>query len=430
MRRSSTLLITLFGLGLTTAIAAGGGCSGDDPGGGPPGGTGGAAAGGAGGSGGGLGFDAGLEDGQVTPDTACVATTVQADYDTRPVDIIFVIDNSASMTDEILSVQNNISDHLAAVIAANRVDYRVIMVADFGDAVIDQEVCISPPLGGAPCDPLPGMPTNNDPVFFHYSAPISSYDSLCRLLDTYDGGFPDDYGFAPNGWSEWLRPDALKVFVEITDDNINCVTATQPQNIELIDGDTELGGVAVANAFDEALRGLSPANFGTADARNFVFFSLVGLRENNPPTEPYAADAPMVLNQCPTSVAPGTGYQGLSIMTGGIRFPVCEHQAYDLVFQAIADTVISGTKLVCEFSVPEPPPGESIDLSTVIVEYTPSAGGPKQFFDQVPSLAECTSTSFYIEAGTIQLCPDVCTTLQADNDAQVNVLYGCTSSTR
>ena len=219
------------------------------------------------------------------------------------------------------------------------------------------------------------------------------------------------------------------MFVEITDDHIDCSTVRQPV-ITLLDDDTVESGMAVANAFDVALRGLSPQHFGDETKRNYVFFSLVGLRENTPATTPYPPEAPMVLNQCPTGVAPGTGYQGLSIMTGGIRFPVCKHESYNFIFQAIANTVISGTKLTCEFSVPEPPPGETIDLDTVVVEFTPGGGGPKRYFDQVAGPAACTPTSFYIAAGTIELCPQVCTIVQADNTAGLNVLYGCTTSSR
>ena len=43
----------------------------------------------------------------------------------------------------------------------------------------------------------------------HYSAIINSDDAWCKLLSSYDGTFPDEYGQAPNGWSE-LAPSRLR----------------------------------------------------------------------------------------------------------------------------------------------------------------------------------------------------------------------------
>ena len=421
------ILLLLSSISAAAAVTAVG-CSSDsggDPGGSGAGGPGGT---GPGGAGGGLGFDAGTGDGSIDEDAACVEQTAQADYKQRPIDVIMVIDNSASMTEEITSVQQNIAANFTEILGQSQIDYRVILISDYGDATVDQSVCISTPLGSADCAPPPNLPTHNPPLFYHYSLPVSSFNGLCRLVDTYNGVLGDEYGLAPQGWKEWLRPDALKAFVVMTDDKVECSPIGFQQNVDLDDLDTEEGGLALATLFDQKLRELDPVQFGTEEERNYVFFSFVGVRANTPATAPWPPENPMVMLRCPTGVRAGTGYQALSMLTGGYRFPICSFDLYDGAFQEIANSVISGAKLACEISVPDPPEGENINLNTVRVKFTPSSGDP-EFFSQVPSAAECTPTSFYIEAGAIQLCPAVCDLVQADNAAQIQILYGCTQTT-
>lgn len=440
---SSSKIITLFGIGLLTTAGAAGGCE-DwtelviDPGG-----TGGEL-GGSGGGGAGVGGkpsssdgglfdipDGGANDAMLTEDTACVATVAEATLTRRPVDIIFVIDNSPSMSDEIISVQRNINDSFAALIEASGVDYRVIMLAEHGDALAEDSVCIGAPLSGTTCAPLPPAPVNNPPRFFHYSYPNESHNSLCNILGTYNNNNnvqPDQYGLAPNGWSEWVRPDSLKVFVEITDDNVACQSTHLPRgnNVYVVDRDTPEGGESVAAWFDAALFAMQPAVFGDALDRNYIFHSIVGLGENSPATEAWGPTEPMVLGTCGTAVAFGTGYQALSQATGGLRFPLCEFSSYDVVFQAIAEGVITGSVVTCDYRVPDPPPGETLDLSTVVVQYTPGDMSTQQYFNQVADASACmSSNSFYIQDDTILLCPSACEKVQADPMAKVDTLYGC-----
>ena len=54
-----------------------------------------------------------------------------------------------------------------------------------------------------------------------------------------------------------------------------------------------------------------------------------------------------------------------------------------------------------------------------------SGGTPITKFAQVPSLAECNASSFYIADNKIILCPEVCTMVQTDDDAEINILFGC-----
>ena len=351
---------------------------------------------------------------------ACVATEAEATLKKRPVDIVFIIDNSGSMGDNIESVQNNINESFASIIGASGIDYRVIMISEHGK-LSAESICVKAPLSATTCEPVPLAPAPNPPIFFQYSVPIGSHNSICQALAGYDGALADQYALGVGGWKQWLRQEALKVFVEVTDDGISCNFGGQNYN----DSDNAAGGQAAADKFDAALLALDPEQFGTADARNYIWHSIVGLAKNNPATEAYLPGDALVLGVCNTAVAAGTGYQFLSQKTGGLRFPICEYQSYDVIFQEIAEGVIEGAKVECEFPVPEPPPGEKLDLATVIVEYTPGGVGAKEQFKQVPSADDCEPSSFYIAAGLIQLCPDACAVVQDDDAAKLGILFGC-----
>jgi len=344
------------------------------------------------------------DGGGFNKDAACAKVSAEATLIKKPVDVIFVIDNSGSMTDEIVAVQNNINKNFADIIGKSGLDYRVIMVARHGSAQSQQSVCITAPLSAhATCNPLPVLP-GNTAKFYHYSVEISSTNSFSQILATYNK--VDEFGLAPMGWSAWLRPDAVKVFIEITDDNS--------------------GMTAVS--FEAQLFQKMPKVFGDAMNRNYIFHTIAGLKENVPATKPWLPTDPLQNSRCTKgggAVHNGIEYQKLSQMTGGLRFPICEHQSFDAVFQEVAKGVVKGAQLACEFEIPEPPMGTKIDLATIVVEYTPSNGGPVESFQQVPDKTQCGLGLFYIENNRILLCPDTCTAVKKDDMAKMLVYFDC-----
>ncbi|MDC0740331.1 hypothetical protein [Polyangium mundeleinium] len=369
-------------------------------------------------------FDAGPGDGGLTEDSACVSQSSEATLVKKPVDVIVLIDNSGSMSAEIIGVQNNINQNFAQILEASGLDYRVILIARHGNASSAQSVCIEAPLSGIPaggCMPPPVSPVNNPGKFFHYSVEVASHDSLCKVLSTY--GVQDEYGFAPMGWKEWLRPDAFKTFIELTDDGVNCSYGGKTYN----DSNSVNGGNTVATNWDTALLALSPENFGTAENRNYRFYSIVAMAYNDPANKPYEPSDPVITGKCPTAADPGTGYQGLSNLTGGLKFPLCDTTSYDAVFQAIAEGVVAGAQVACEFGIPDPPEGTTVDLSSVVVDYTPGDMSPNKQFSQVADAAACAADAFYIDkpANKIILCPDTCGVVKNDAAAKVAVLFAC-----
>jgi hypothetical protein len=367
----------------------------------------------------GNGEDLALETRDLTyekPD-ACASVSAVATLTKKPVDVIFVIDNSGSMSQEIAAVQNNINVNFADILGTSGLDYRVIMLSKYNTVDYSAgyyRVCIKGPLGGnSNCDNEP-KPINTA-NFFHYNQQIDSTDSFQRILDSYKKRDPS-CGAAPaacsaaNGWSDWLRADALKVFIEVTDDDSN----------------------TLYTAFETSLFALTPKMFGSATDRNYMFYSIVGLKENTPATTPYPDTANVVTTSCSTAVGPGQDYQQLSKLTKALRYPVCQTASYNAVFQAVAQGVIAGAKVDCSFAVPDAT-GGVVNLTTVIVNYTPSNGDPVKSFMQVDDISQCTAAgNFYItqdadmgNKNMIQLCPDTCTTVQKDDKAQIGVLFDC-----
>ena len=267
---------------------------------------------------------------------------------------------------------------------------------------------MAPQLSGNNCT----MPVKGKPVltqrYKHYDYNIQSFDSLEKMINTYRA--PDIWGLAPNGWSGFLRKEAVKMFIAVTDDNS---MMTGPQ-------------------FDFMLRVLDQGQFGDAKKRNYIFHSIIGIKANNPVTKPWLPADGMQRMKCGVDAENwGEEYQALSILTGGLRFPICEWANFSGIFQEITKGVEEGTKLACEILVPDPPDPMKyvIDYDTMRVDYTPSApiGAPDIPFHLVMAAGLCAPDAFYLTAdkGRLVLCPDACAKVQADNAAKMQVLYGC-----
>lgn len=133
----------------------------------------------------------GVPDGQEIIE--CTASTVSATRIVLPVDIIWVVDNSGSMTEEEVYVQTNINS-FASSIAASGVDYHVIMIAN------TDHIRVPPPLGGSD-------------RFLAVDQKVGSHDALELILSTYPR------------WRAFLRSASRRHFVAITDDESRLASA-------------------------------------------------------------------------------------------------------------------------------------------------------------------------------------------------------------
>lgn len=369
----------------------------------------------------------------------CAAVEQQAKSTLRPVDVIFVIDNSSSMDGEIKQVQQRINEDFAEIIGKSGLDYRVIMISRYGDVEksvgeSDHPICIGQPLGASDCSDPTNTPLQNAERFFHFSADVESRNSWCVLLDGFDK--PDEYGdkgrsgwipLAPNGWSQYLREDSFKTFVEITDDDVNCKVGPYDFN----DNNSIGGGENAAAKFDAALLALSPEHFGTAEERNYRWHSIVAMVENDPVTKPWSPTDPIQTSNCsPGSSGPGTGYQALSRMTGGLRYPTCENDNFNAIFNAIAEGIVAGAQLNCEWDIPEPPNGQTFDKELVNVRYTPGDGSAPEDIAFVSNAGDCTDDGgwhYDDDANPTQVvaCPATCSKMKRDTSGRIDVLFGC-----
>ncbi len=205
---------------------------------------------------------------------------------TPPVDVIFVVDNSGSMDEEIAQVRANINQYFADILSASGLDYQVIMISR------RSQVCVAPPLGGPDC-------SDNPPLYRAIDQVVGSTNSLSLILSTYDSANP----FL--NWSTSLRYDAVKVFIEVTDDD-SALSALQ---------------------FATLLLAKQPAGmFGTAE-RNYVFHSIIGVTPGNPNIT------------CSTAANEGSQYQTLSNLTGGGLYSVCASD-YSPILSEIANGIV------------------------------------------------------------------------------------------
>jgi hypothetical protein len=220
------------------------------------------------------------------------------------------------------------------VLVAAGLDVRVVMVTDHGGA--STEVCVGPPLSGTTNCNLPAVGTSR---FDHYDVNVQSLDSLCVLLDGFDGTRADEAGLFPGGWQTLARAEAAKVLVVVSDDGARCTTAAGES---FDDGNTVAGGEQAATAFDAALLSRSPAHFGTPAERRYVLHAVIAIAPKAPPAAPYAPEEPVTAVDCAGNSASGTGtgYQWLAKNTGGLRFPICSVAEFDPIFQRIAQEVV------------------------------------------------------------------------------------------
>ncbi len=398
----------------------------------------------------------------------CSGGTNEATAVERPVDIIVGIDNSVSMQGEIVAVQDRINEDFAQIIQNSGIDYRVIMVSRYGNVHITNydgggpydsaySVCVGEPLSSLTCPAtsLDSTPTlaNNSPFFFHHSTDIGSRDMFCKLYDSFSASDPinsrsDWNPVAPDGWGAFLREDALKVFVAITDDgpgtNTDGTNGMCPSATGFVDGQTG------AETFDEAIRTLAPEQFGSYDSadpdkgRNYVWHSIVGMG-GTPNTNPVAlgpdediegqcCTGAGVNATCPNSSfidaddAPrnGLAYQYLSKMTGGLRYPICYNDSFDEIFNEIAKATIDGARVSCSFQV-QNTDNANISGATVVFKEDDTADPVE--FTRVPNVSACTEGGWYQpdpdDPTLLELCPAACDVVQGAPGGQLSMEVPC-----
>jgi hypothetical protein len=334
--------------------------------------------------GGGAGFDVKENNPEAGGDTACASTSAAAIK--PPVDIIIAIDQSGSMSDDIANVKANINK-LSDYLKATGLDYRVVMIARVG-STSSTDVCVPPPLGGPVADcSNTSKPLRNSlpPVFRTSNNSIGSTNALSVILSTYDN---PTVGI---GWKDAVRADSFKALVPITDDNSALAAAT----------------------FDTQLLAKVPAVFGTATARKYGAYPIMG-----------ASKYPSETKCGSTMVNNGPTYIQLVKMVGGQWFPLCATD-FGPLFLDIAKSIAN--RVACELTIPPPPAGEKLDPNKVNVTYTNPAGMTTTILrdDSKPCAMGANGWQYNADKTKILLCGDACTKAQTDVGGKVNVAFGC-----
>lgn len=306
-----------------------------------------------------------------TCSAGCAGTAVAADFVKLPSDIIWIVDQSGSMTQETQYVQQKIND-FATLIGASGVDYHVVMIASPTSS--SNAICVPPPLAGPSC--------GDNTRFKLVPIKVGSTNGPQLSVTNY------------SSYSSFLRPNATKHFVFVTDDN----------------------SAWSAAMFTSSVLALPPAGmFGGFKVHAIYAYGTTG---GLGCTGPFG-----------TGAAEGTVYTELVAQTGGARGIICTGD-WTQVFNDITQAVVSGTQLACDLAIPPPPNGHTLDPGLVNVRYLAGGVAPGTTLPRVNTAADCgASGGWYYDDNAaptkILLCPTSCTNVQNDAAANVNVEFGC-----
>lgn len=309
-------------------------------------------------------------NGQCT--ASCAGDEVNASFVSLPSDIIWVVDQSGSMNQETQYVQAKIND-FANAISASSIDYRVVMIARDSSS---NAICVPAPLSGGSC--------GDGPRFKLVDQYVDSNDGPAKMLAQY-----------PN-YDDFLRPEAMKHIIFVTDDNSNMNATT----------------------FKNNLAALAPTGM-------FANYKVHAIYSYNP------SGSGNCSGTFGSGAAVGAVYTELVTSTGGARGVICNDD-WTTVFNEIQAAVVSGSQVACELEMPEPQNGQTLDPTKVNVKYLAGGVAPGTTLGQVTDEAACGAAGgWYYDNNTaptkITLCPATCTTIQADENAGVKVELGCST---
>jgi hypothetical protein len=228
-------------------------------------------------------------------------------------------------------------------------------------------ICVEPPLGSGGCPAA----DSNPPVFTHIDQEVDSNNALQLLLGQHAA------------WAGVMREDAAKHIVIVTDD------------------ESDLDAVS----FDNQFRALDPS---------YIEYKLHGI---------------VSMENCADAAEIGNVYIILGQLTGGLLSDLCD-QNFQPVFDLLATEVIGGSVLACEWAIPEPPEGETLDPNAVNVEFD-DGQGMVETIGRVDDPADCAGVAdgwYYDDPAaptTILACPQTCERMQNAMMASVSIQLGC-----
>lgn len=342
---------------------------------------------------------------------ACAGTSVVAELAPLPVDIVWVVDNSSSMADEIAAVRAGINA-FATQLASSSLDYHLVMLSKRGSAQAGSlwPICVPSPLAGPNC--------SNGERFFHADFPqegIKSVQPLEQLLGSlaqtqcYKVG--DSGGRGGDPWRDYLREESSKAIVVVSDDN------------------SRLSSTAFLNTNGGSLAQVSGGSSGCQLPPGLKKPYWNGLFEH------------LVVH---AMVGPtGATYTELAGLTGGTVADIAQaggaqSPAWNAFFETVATQVVAAAQISCSIAIPSAPAGQTLDPARVNVAVSSNlAPGGKHALAQVPGQAACgDGAGWYFDQPSapthLELCPASCTEMNAVSDVEqrgADVIFGCETRT-
>lgn len=334
--------------------------------------------GGGGGSGGVLIVDGGGAAGGGGLDgEACTEVLIPSTPEVVPADIVFAIDTSPSMQEEVGFVRAAMNRFSQQLVDAS-VDARFVLVAaqdppPVNNPAAPKGICIDAPLGSGTCPFDTKLPR-----YQHVLVPVSSTDALYVVRNEYDR------------YKGMLRPNSLKLYVVVSD------------------GDSAMS----ADQFTDDLQALDPTKIKPG---LWKFYGIFPFR------------------QCsPIATQVGVEYGKLVQQTGGVKGDLCQQaDGFTAVFDALARDAIASVHASCTWTIPPPPPGRDLEPGRLNFDMVRAADGLRITVGKVPSREECTPAHggwYYDDDAnptTIIACPSTCSTVMGATIREIGIRFGC-----
>jgi len=312
---------------------------------------------------GGMRTDRGFEE--------CSGVDYGAETRNAPIDIIWVIDNSGSMSEEAEQIQLRLNSFVGAIGAAGIDDYHVMLITTLGFVDVPE-------------------PLRSDTERFRFvDTNVQSTDSFQWALDRIPRN------------ADFLRRDATTHFVFVTDDESDMADETFRDQMR-----TELGHPFTAHAV------VSPP--GSTHTMPPFPFTFPGC------SSPAGGEA----------AANGDRYWNLALATGGLQLSICTTDWTSLFNQLLASVAVA-MRIPCSFDIPVPDEG-TFQPNLVNLVYTPSSTGVPVTIPR-SSTGDCLGDGFTwvyddpITPTAILLCTSACTTVDGDSGAAMRIQLGCES---
>lgn len=326
----------------------------------------------------------------------CAGVNARAQAELLPTDVIWAIDTSGSMNASFPAIQQALTTFSDKVVAAG-IDAHIILLAgaSAGNGAT-QSLCVPAPLGSGMCGAAASAAgpaaDSKQPGFVHLDLPFGATAGMATLLDNHAS------------YKHLLRPNARTQLVLTEDGAPPMSAAAVTEHIE---------GRASATTTPAWSPGLVPGSYqwngvickdGTGTSTCLFAFGL--------------PQATLDLIQQSMGLVSNLDDAGKA----GAADP------FAALLDKLAEAVIVGARVSCDYEIPPPPTGQTFDRALVNVVY--SSGASSQVIPLAPEGVECMDDLAWkydseLSPTRVVLCPAACTKVQGDAAAAVDVSFGC-----